>query len=162
MIRLIMCAIITVADLEIYMNPLLDTIIIREVLTVVIPNVLFAHNYGEPFDPVNGTDAINLNFTLFFSDRECEAEDLTCGQEPMLPSVDKEHLQVGSDLAQIQAVNLTASVLIPEHACNDTKYLCVWLERGGNSTYVEADDSNNLHCRSVEDQVVCQPRKHEH
>ena len=141
------------------MEPFVDTVIIRKSQTNITLSILFSHNYGVPIDPVNGTDKTNLNFTLFFSDHLCSGEYYSCGLGSFVPNIEKTHLQVGSALAQIQTVNITTYVLIPSLTCNDTRYLCVRLDRGRNSSYVDADDSNNVYCRNIETLVICQPCK---
>ncbi len=118
---------------------------------------------GSSFRPVE-YPRTNINFTFLLSkhdqpDFNCRGSWEECSF--MSLSSTPEAVMLLSGINTTESPNLTIpislDVLFSPEQCLGINYLCVRLDVGYNSSYIELDPSNNVQCLDVTYSVLCKP-----
>ncbi len=106
----------------------------------------------------------NINFTFLLSkhdqpDFNCEGSWEECSFMSLNNTPEAVMLRSGinTTVSPNITIPIVLDVLFSYEECLGIKYLCVHLEVGYNSSYIELDPSNNVHCHDVASSILCKP-----
>ncbi len=140
-----------------------DNVIVRAVATSADVFISVELQEGSSFP---GVSSLNKNFNISFVLSKtstpglgCQGSWENCEFMPLPSVISEEILQSGINTTNSANLTFVATLnlLVPPEHCSSVQYLCIHLTEGFNSSYIELNSTDNLHCQNVSSLLLCKP-----